>query len=194
MEQQQQDYLGMDTIVAALSGLSDPEFEEVCGRANAARAAILAEQQNAPMSDIDGADDDGAAAPALGGSGTNDEQASPQPVVAPPAPPAPGAPEIVAMSDDNIADASGEGVKHRDFRVAVALRRQNWLQAIRASKYLVIKWDTETSGTVTAYDQPIEIAAINVSFTVTCCVIVIAHSVQFKLWIHIYIIKLIMQY
>ena len=54
MEQQQQDYLGMDTIVAALSGLSDPEFEEVCGRANAARAAILAEQQNAPMSDIDG--------------------------------------------------------------------------------------------------------------------------------------------
>ena len=48
MEQQQQDYLGMDTIVAALSGLSDPEFEEVCGRANAARAVILAEQQNAP--------------------------------------------------------------------------------------------------------------------------------------------------
>ena len=163
MEQQQQDYLGMDTIVAALSGLSAPEFEEVCGRANAARAAILAEQQNAPMSDIDGADDDGAAAPAPDGSEMDDEQASPQPVVAPPAPPAPGAPEIVAMSDDNIADASGEGVKRRDFRVKVALRRQNWLQAVRASGYLVFEWDTETTGTVTAYDQPIEIAAINVA-------------------------------
>ena len=74
MEQQQQD-LGMDTIVAVLSRLSARDFEEVSGRANAARAAILAEQQNAPMSDIDGADDDGAAAPTLGGSGTNDEQA-----------------------------------------------------------------------------------------------------------------------
>ncbi len=141
MEQQQQDYLGMDTIVAALSGLSAPEFEEVCGRANAARAAILAEQ-NANMSDIDGADDDGAAAPALDGSQMDDEQASPQPVVAPPAP---GTHEIVAMSDDD-ANASGDDAEERrSFALKLARVDQRFKIVVRDHNGEVYGADLETT-------------------------------------------------
>ena len=158
MEQQQQDYLGMDTIVAALSGLSAPEFEEVCGRANAARAAILAEQQNAPMSDIDGAEDDGAAAPAPDGSEMDDEQASPQPVVAPPAP---GTHEIVAMSDDD-ANASGDDAEERrSFALKLARVDQRFKIVVRDHNGEVYGADLETTEVGDAA-EPVEIYVYNI--------------------------------
>ena len=165
MEQQQQDYLGMDTIVAALSGLSAPEFEEVCGRANAARAAILAEQQNAPMSDIDGADDDGAAAPAPDGSEMDDEQASPPPVVAPPAP---GTHEIVAMSDDN-PDASGdEAEERRSFALKLARVDQRFKIVVRDHNGKVYGADLETTEAQDAVAEPVEIYVYNINTGKTC--------------------------
>ena len=156
---EQQDYLGMDTIVAALSGLSDPEFEEVCGRANAARAAILAEQQNAPMSDIDGAEDDGAAAPAPDGSEMDDEQASPPPVVAPPAP---GTHEIVRMTDGD-ADASGDDAEERrSFALKLARVDQRFKIVVRDHNGEVYGADLETTEVGDAA-EPVEIYVYNIN-------------------------------
>ena len=52
MEQQQQDYLGMDTIVAALSGLSDPEFEEILRLEKSARKGEEAEPLQIPCKSL----------------------------------------------------------------------------------------------------------------------------------------------
>ena len=156
MEQQQD--LGVDTIVAALSRLSPRELAEVSGRADAARAAILAEQ-NAPMSDIDGAEDDGAAAPAPDGSEMDDEQASPQPVVAPPAP---GTHEIVAMSDDN-PDASGdEAEERRSFALKLARVDQRFKIVVRDHNGEVYGADLETTEAQDAVAEPVEIYVYNI--------------------------------
>ena len=94
------------SIVDTLSWLSPEDFSLLVGQVEdlrRAREARVAEARSKPprrrKRRRGDAEDDGAAAPDLDGSGTNDEQPSPQPVVAPPAPPAPGAPEILAMSD-----------------------------------------------------------------------------------------------
>ena len=156
MEQQQD--LGVDTIVAALSRLSPRELAEVSGRADAARAAILAEQ-NAPMSDIDGAEDDGAAAPAPDGSEMDDEQASPQPVVAPPAP---GTHEIVRMTDGD-ANASGdEAEERRSFALKLARVDQRFKIVVRDHNGKVYGADLETTEAQDAVAEPVEIYVYNI--------------------------------